>query len=403
MMIRNYYPRILWLLRDLDVGGMQKVAIRLINEMDAESIVVLLKHGQLDSQVHTCKYYVGLPDQDSRVGRLWNYGRIARRIALLIDEERPDVVVTFGHSMLVLGALSLYLTQHKAHFVPSIRSSFTELSQQERPLLDVVRWLTQYALRQADIVIAVSRAIAEDVSRLGIARDRVRVIYSGVDIAGIRALAAEPVSHPWVFDGIPIISSVGRLSREKNHQLLLRAVNLVRQRDRVRLWLVGDGDERVRLQDLTEGLGLEEDVFFWGFHTNPYKYVARSAMFVLSSLYEGFPNALIEAMAVGVPVISTNCPTGPSEIIEHGHTGLLVPVNDARAMADAILCVIQDQRLAQTLAANARKAVERLDFSTTVRMFQEAIIDATTRGAQGRTQCSQKHLSGVLKQRRTIR
>jgi len=369
----SYHPRILWLLRDLDVGGLQKVAIRLINAMDAESMVVLLKHGQLDTQVCARRHYVGLPDVGSRVERLWNYGGVACRIASLIDQERPDIVVTFGYSMIALAALSLRLARHRAYFVPSIRNSLTELSQRGRPFPDVIPWLIRYALRRADIVIAVSRAIAEDVISLGVARDRLRVIYNGLDIAGIRALAEEPIYHPWVFDKIPIISSVGRLSRQKNHQLLLEALSLVRQKQRVRLWVVGDGEERARLQALAEALGLGEDVFFWGFQTNPHKYVARSAAFVLPSLYEGFPNALIEAMAVGVPVISTNCPTGPSEIIEHGHTGLLVPVNDARAMADAILCVIQDQRLAQTLAANALRAIERFDFSTTVRMFQEVM------------------------------
>jgi glycosyltransferase involved in cell wall biosynthesis len=376
-MTYNYHPRILWLLRDLDVGGMQKVAVRLINEMDAESIVALLKHGQLDSQVYTHKYYMGLSDKSSRIRRLWDYGRVARRLALLIDKECPDIVLTFGYSMLVLGALSLRLARHRACFVPSVRCSLAELGQQGRPFPDITRWLTQYALRQVDMVIVVSRAIAEEMVSLGIARDRVRVIYNGLDIARIRTLAKEQFSHPWLSDGIPIITTVGRLSRQKNHRLLLKAVSLIRQNERVRLWLIGDGEERARLQDLARTLGLEEDILFWGFQANPYKYVARSAVFVLSSLYEGFPNALIEAMAVGVPVVSTDCPTGPSEIIEHGRTGLLVPVNDTRAMADAILCIMQDQQLARTLVANASRSVERFDFSTTVRMFQEAIVDAT--------------------------
>jgi glycosyltransferase involved in cell wall biosynthesis len=361
------------------MGGMQEVAVRIIRELDANSAIVLLKRGQLDDQLHIQKYYLDLPKAKYRAKRLWQYNQLARKIAAVIDMASPNVVVAFGYSMLVLGALSIFKAHHKPCFVPSIRNSVRELKQEKRAFPDLVRFATRYALRKADIVTTVSEAIAEEVISLGLDRGKVRVIYNGLDMTSIRQRANEPVNHPWIHEEIPIIVSVGRLSQQKNYPLLLDAINLVRQKMRVRLWLIGDGDERLKLKSMAQNLGLEEDIFFWGFQENPFKFVARSSVFALPSLYEGFPNVLIQAMAVGVPVISTDCPTGPSEIISHGHTGLLIPLNDTQAMADVILNVILDQRFSRSLAINASSVVERFDFSKTLRMFQEA-IDGITGG-----------------------
>jgi glycosyltransferase involved in cell wall biosynthesis len=105
---------------------------------------------------------------------------------------------------------------------------------------------------------------------------------------------------------------------------------------------------------MTKSLGIETEVIFLGFQKNPFKYMARSSLFVLSSLYEGFPNVILEAMALGLPVISTDCPSGPAEIIEDKKNGLLVPVKDEQALAGAIICVMTDERLRESLGREAR-------------------------------------------------
>jgi glycosyltransferase involved in cell wall biosynthesis len=148
---------------------------------------------------------------------------------------------------------------------------------------------------------------------------------------------------------------VGRLTAAKDFPTLVRAFAVVRAQRPARLVIVGDGEERGALLDLAKTLGIEKDMRLTGFDTNPYRYMSRSAVFVLSSQWEGFGNVLVEAMALGTPVVSTNCESGPAEILEDGRWGKLVPVKDHRALATAIL-----HTLAQP-GPDARKRAE--DFS----------------------------------------
>jgi len=148
----------------------------------------------------------------------------------------------------------------------------------------------------------------------------------------------ENVVHPWFADNSsPLIISVGRLSEEKDHLLLLRAFQKIRKECSAKLAFIGDGGLRCFLEDIVTEFGLEKDVCFLGFVENPYKYIARSNLFVLSSKSEGLPTVLIEALALGVPVVSTDCPSGPREILMNGALGVLVPVGDMEALADAML------------------------------------------------------------------
>jgi glycosyltransferase involved in cell wall biosynthesis len=135
---------------------------------------------------------------------------------------------------------------------------------------------------------------------------------------------------------IPVILSAGRLVKEKDYETLIRAFAMVRKKRPARLAILGEGAERNSLLELTERLGIKEDVALLGFKTNPYVYMARATVFVLSSTVEGLPNVIVEAMAVGTPIVSTDCKSGPREILDDGKYGILVPVGDADALAKAI-------------------------------------------------------------------
>jgi len=198
----------------------------------------------------------------------------------------------------------------------------------------------------ADVVIANSNGVAEDLINIcRVPAEKVRVIYNPVVTPELFARAEEPLDHPWFRPGeLPVILGVGRLTKQKDFPTLIRAFALVRKERPARLMILGEGEERPRLEALVRELDLEEHVALPGFVDNPYKYMKRAAVFVLSSRREGLPNALIEALALGTPLVSTDCPSGPAEILEGGRWGGLVPVGDMEALANAITAALNDKK-----------------------------------------------------------
>lgn len=199
------------------------------------------------------------------------------------------------------------------------------------------------AFQRADSVVAVSQGVADDVARMtGFSREKIEVIYNPVITSELFIKAAEPVEHPWFKSGEPpVVIAVGRLHKQKNYPLLIRAMAEVRQTRPARLIILGEGEDRRVLQDLIVSLGLQDWVALPGFVPNPYAYMRHSSLFVLSSLWEGLPTVLIEAMAVGVPVVATDCPSGPFEILKGGQLGELIPVDNLSALTSAILKVLE--------------------------------------------------------------
>lgn len=204
----------------------------------------------------------------------------------------------------------------------------------------------------ADAVIAVSQGVAEDLMRLArLSPDKVEIIYNPVVTPDLFEKAEEPLEHPWFAPGEPpVVLGVGRLTPAKDFRTLIRAFALVRKQCPARLMILGEGEERPVLEALVRELGVDNDVSLPGFVDNPYAYMKRARVFVLSSAWEGFGNVLVEAMALGTPVVATNCRSGPNEVLEGGKWGRLVPVGDVDALAHAILAAMADKR---------GKAVER--------------------------------------------
>ncbi|ARV57624.1 glycosyl transferase [Nostocales cyanobacterium HT-58-2] len=194
----------------------------------------------------------------------------------------------------------------------------------------------------ADGIVAVSHGVAEDLaSTTGIPLERIQVIYNPVVAPEVFEKAKEFVNHPWFQTGeVPVILGAGRLYPQKDFPTLIRAFAHVRRVRPARLVILGNGPEQPQLESLVHKLGIEQDVALLGFVQNPYAYMARAGVFVLSSTWEGLGNVLIEAMAVKTPVISTDCKSGPAEILANGKYGRLTPVGDSEAMAQAILSVL---------------------------------------------------------------
>jgi glycosyltransferase involved in cell wall biosynthesis len=239
-----------------------------------------------------------------------------------------------------------------------------------RPL----QWLVKRLYRSADVIVGPSTGVARDLEQLlGLPTGKVQVIYNPV-LQHVATGELQPaLDHPWLDDrSVPFFLGVGRFYPEKDYETMIRAFHLVRAQRPARLVILGEGQERRRLEYLIDELGLRSCVSLPGFTTNPYIWMRRAAAYVLSSRCEGLPNALIEALVCGCPVIATDCPSGPSEVLVQGTFGRLIGLGDYRAMADAMLEVlaapqIDRQRLERrgrefSLDAALPKFLTALDF-----------------------------------------
>jgi glycosyltransferase involved in cell wall biosynthesis len=207
-------------------------------------------------------------------------------------------------------------------------------------------WTTRALYPLADEVVAVSDGVADDMCQVsGLARSKVQTIYNPIDAERLKAEAAEALEYPWFADGAaPVILAIGRLETQKNFPNLLRAFAQVRRTREARLLILGEGSERQRLTGMVEELGLTGDVALPGFVGNPAAYMARSVLLAMSSNWEGMPVALMEALTLGTPVVSTDCPSGPAEILHRGEYGEMVPMDDSTALARAIVRVLDGER-----------------------------------------------------------
>ncbi len=224
----------------------------------------------------------------------------------------------------------------------------------------LARWLRiapmRRIYRQVDTVVAVSQGVAEDTARVtGLPPTRIRVVRNPVVTPRLRQQADQAPDHPWFAEGgKPVILGAGRLTEQKDFQTLIRAYAAVRKTRAARLVIIGEGRSRNDLERLSGLLGVHAAVDFPGHLDNPYALMARAAVFVLSSRWEGSPNVLTEALALGTPVVSTDCPSGPRELLDGGRYGELVPMGDVPAMAAAIGRVLDGARPAGSAADAVR-------------------------------------------------
>jgi len=232
-------------------------------------------------------------------------------------------------------------------------------------------WPIRLLYPKLDRIIAVSHGVAQDTARIArIPPEAITVIRNPVITPELRAQAALPCPHPWFQPGSPpVILGVGRLQQQKDFPTLIRAFALVRQGRPCRLVILGDGSGRRGLLELIDRLGVAGDVGLAGFPTNPYPFLARAALFALSSAWEGSPNALTEAMALGTPVVSTDCPSGPRELLDGGRFGPLVRVGDVSALAAAMTATLEHHLPPATLKA----AVSEYDQENSARHYLGAL------------------------------
>ncbi len=259
------------------------------------------------------------------------------KLVRYLRSNQPRVLYSTITNANVLAALASRVAGVDTKVI--VRQSNVPISE---PKLDLKRRLTfrilPLAYRWTDGIIAVSKGVAAELLEIDARLEpRMRIINTPVVSEHMLQQAKEPNEHPWFHEGQPpVILAAGRLVTHKGFLTLLEAFQRVRSSRAARLLIIGEGRDRSVFEDKVRALQLEDDVSFPGFQTNPFAFISRAAVFVLSSEYEGLPNVLIQALALGTPVVSTDCKSGPRQILEDGRLGALVPVGDVAAMAQAI-------------------------------------------------------------------
>lgn len=327
-------------LPSLNGGGAQRAMLNLSRGFSARGIEVHLVLSKA-----TGPYLNSIPKEVKLVDL--GAGRVITSLPALVGylrREKPEAILsTLGHANLI----ALWASRFSGVSVKTVFREATTVSRSLTALpklrglmlLQLARWFYPYA----DGIIATSHGVENDlIDCVGVSKNILETIYSPIQMPEILEKSHQPVQHAWLINATdePVVLSVGRLHEAKDYPTLLEAFSLVLRKHKAKLIILGEGRERSNLESMVRRLGIQDDVDMPGFEINPYSYMSAATVFVLSSAWEGLPNALIESMAVGTPVIATDCKSGPREILNNGKYGKLIPVGDVNALSESIIDVI---------------------------------------------------------------
>jgi len=373
-MMSEQKVNVAFFLPTLEVGGTERNVVNLVNNIDTEHYTVSLVLGNIHGD------FVNQVRQDIVIVNLKASYSVGLFFALVqyFKIQKPDVFVSaFPRINIITIAAKIFsgvntkiiITEHSVFsFLPVIAKTFWRgmFARFFMPLL------ARLLYPKADSIVCVSVGIAEDLKKVINTNGNMKVIYNPIIVDKIYQLADETVNNVWFSNPeVSVIIAVGRLVPIKDYPTLLKAFKQVLKNQPARLVILGSGPEKEKLEWLSSQMGLSESIAFMGFQKNPYKYIKKASVFVLSSLQEGFGNVIIEAMACGAPVVSTDCPVGPGEIIENMKNGILVPVGDEKSMADAILKVLNDPVLAEKFSTAGRERAKFFSVAKSVGEYEK--------------------------------
>jgi len=339
MEFMNHKVRFAIFIPDLCGSGAERVLLNLATGLAEQGYAVDLVLAQAEgSYVNQVPESVRLLELKPRHIRIFRTLASLPALVRYLKREQPDALLSALHAN-IIAVWARRLAGSPQRVVVSEHNTFSKRNQSASKWY---RWLMPRLVRRfypwANGIVAVSEGVAEDLAQtMGIPRSHIQVIYNPIVTPDLQAKAKAPLEHPWFRSGEPpVILAAGRLTAQKDYSMLIRAFARVRQVRPARLMILGEGEDRPILEELARQLGVEQDVSLPGFVMNPYPYMAHAALFVLSSRWEGLPTVLVEALYCGAPLIATDCPSGPREILRDGQYGQLVPVGDDIFLARAI-------------------------------------------------------------------
>ncbi len=355
-------------------GGAEKVASILINHLDrtkyALSLVLFNKEGEYLDTIPPDVEIIDLAKRSR-----FDFVTLVLKLRRLIRARKPDLVVSSLYYPNIITVLAVLLARTGCKVVVTEHSNHVKLLPYKR-FASIVRLLMSFTYRRAHRIVAVSKCVRNDLAvDFKIGPEPFRVIYNPLEWDAIEALSAAPLSHPFFDDGRErfVVVGVGRLTRAKNYDMLIEAVASARHKIPASLLLVGHGELEEDLKQRVRELKMDAHVDFVGFQENPYQWMKRSDLFVMSSSWEGFGIVIAEAMACGVPVISTACHGGTNEIVTDGENGRVVPVGDSDALAAAIVEIAEDKAHREEMVRKGLERARGFDCTAVVARYEEVL------------------------------
>ena len=294
------------------------------------------------------------------------------RLRRVLRQEKPEVAVGMGGMTNWGLILAAKLAGSKASVIIGEHGTGALKYREDRMTSPIMSLLNRFLYPLADRIVAISNGVREYlVKELKLPEHKIVSIHNPVDVQKIQRLSQEHVDDDWLRDkDKPVVLWVGRIAAIKGLKYLICAFESVLKQVDARLIIVGEGAERDAIENRVIQKGLKEKVRFAGFQSNPYRYMSRSSVFAFPSLSEGFGMVLVEAMACGLPVVSTDCVAGPAEVLENGNCGILVPVGDAEALAKGIVRVLTNPQLREQLVTAGTRRVADFEAAQVVASYE---------------------------------
>ena len=341
------------------IGGVERTLLNILTELDKREYRLTLLTSQMSMDFEkqlpgrVVIRKIGTGNSTSLSKAIFSKKTRASIQSLLglvrfMRKEKPDAVYSFQGS--AISVVAQLISRAKSPLFVRESNTVSKAFIFDGSVAKKLKVLLKKMLySKSSAIIAVSKGVADDlVVSVKIPRSKIRVIYNPTYTPQLIQGSKEPIKHKWLqaATSIPVVISVGRLSKQKDFLTLIEAFALLREKQEARLIIVGDGPERSEIERRAYALGIADNLDLIGEQSNPYKYISRADVFVLSSIFEGLPNVVIEAIGCATPVVATDCPSGPREILLDGDAGTLVPIRNPELMAHAIFNYLNDSSLA---------------------------------------------------------
>ncbi len=373
--------KVLFFISSLEGGGAERIMVDILRYIDKDRIepILLLLYSYENSPYkeflpEDVKVVVVKRKSDNALEKLKQLLTFMK----VVRKQKPRVILsmlTHNNIMAILAGM-LY----KINVIACEHNTLSEIikiKEGRQILLLPVRLLVKTLYRFAYRIVTVSEDIGLDlIEKFNISDKKIKTIYNPIDFERINSISADPVNHSFFKDNIPIIIAIGRLTQQKGFDVLIKAFSRIVKKVDARLIILGEGSERGMLERLIDTLGLTEKVSLLGFQKNPYPFLSKADIFVLSSRYEGLPMVILEAVACGIPVISTDCKSGPREILQDGRCGILVPVGDEVALSEGILKLLKDGALQEKLFKLGKERAKDFSVDKIIKQYESVIYES---------------------------
>lgn len=348
-------------------GGAEKMLVDIINHLDVNryemSLVLFEKKGT---------HFLSIPSHvkiyDLNKKNRYSFLKLIFRLAGLFKKIEPDVTLSFLSYANIIAILSKFLSKLKFNLIITEHTHLSSALLYAR-CCRIKSFLYKALFNYANFIVVPSLGIRQHlIEAFNLGQKRIKTINNPIDLAKIHKLKDEDLDK----NGLEkYILAAGRLTKQKGYPYLLKAYSLISKDVQEKLIILGEGEDEKKLKQMAKDLGVQEKVLFLGFQKNPYKFMKNASIFVLSSLWESFAIVLVESIACGTPVISTDCPSGPNEIITNGVNGILVPSADEKTLAKVMLSLLRDKELRKKLSEQGRKRAEDFRIEKILPRYEE--------------------------------